>query len=171
MRVGDDHDLGEDVVERLDVGLPVAGDPCDGLVLGQLEVQAEQVADVALGPVRVGAGEERGELGTLAVQRASWVAKAAWSPALAAATRSTAIRMCSLSRSGQLVAGGVTVEPRDGGADVLLVAQQAARGGIGVGRPRDRGDDVLAGPDDVVGRGASTATRSQDSSPRHSAGR
>ena len=61
-RVGDDEDLVEDVVEGLDVGRPVALDARDRLVLGQLEVQREKVEDLLLGPVRVGAGEERGDL-------------------------------------------------------------------------------------------------------------
>src|SRR4029079_15908597 len=39
--VGEDHDFGEDVVERLDIGGPVTGDPGDRLVLGELEMERQ----------------------------------------------------------------------------------------------------------------------------------
>ena len=85
-----------------------------------------------------------------AVQRASWVANASLSPLFAAATRSTAIRMCCLRSSVSAVARGLAVVRHDRRADVLLVLEQATRGRVGVGRAGDRGDDVLAGPDDVI---------------------
>ena len=149
-RVGDDHDLGEDVVECLDVGRPVAGHPGDGLVLGELEVERQQVEDVLLGPVRVGAGEERRDLadvrGPARVVRRERVAVAR----LRGRDEVDRDQDVLLEQRRQRVARGLAVVRHDRRADVLLVLEQPARGRVGVGRARDRGDDVLAGPDDVV---------------------
>jgi hypothetical protein len=55
-----------------------------------------------------------------------------------------------LEEPGQRVARVLAVIRHDRRADVLLVLEQAAGGRVGVGRARDRCDDVLAGPDDVI---------------------
>ena len=150
-RVGDDHDLGEDVVERPDIRCPVAGDPGDRLVLGQLEMERQQVEDVLLGPVRVGAGEEGRELTD--VGRPACVVRRERGLVARLGGRDKVDRDHDvlLEQLGQLVAGGLAVVAGDRGADVLLVPEQSASRGIRIRRPGDRRDDVLAGPDDVVG--------------------
>ncbi len=56
-----------------------------------------------------------------------------------------------LEEPGQLLSCLRPVEGDDGVADVLLIAQQPACRGLRVRGASHRGDDVLAGPDDVVG--------------------
>src|SRR5438045_4157969 len=66
-RVGDDHRLGVDVVEDLDVSRPVLGQPRHDLTLGQLEMLLEKVPDVCFGPGRICAAQEAGDLARVVV--------------------------------------------------------------------------------------------------------
>ena len=72
------------------------------------------------------------------------------SPAFAAAMMSAAIRMCSRSEPGQLVAGRLAVERLDRVADVGLVLEQPPDRRLRVGRVRREADDREPRPGDVV---------------------
>ena len=149
-RVGDDEDLGEDVVECLDVGGPVSGQPGDGLVLRQFEVEREKVEDVLLGPVGVRAGEECGDLPDVRSPARIVGRERVVVAALGRRHEVDRDEDVLLEQPGQRVARFLAVVRHDRRADVLLVLEQAARGRVGVGCASDRGDDVLAGPDDVI---------------------
>src|SRR5688572_32804882 len=60
-RVRQDHDLVEDVVERLDRAVPVLVEEGGHLTLGELQMEREEIHDVLLWPIRVGRGEEAGD--------------------------------------------------------------------------------------------------------------
>jgi hypothetical protein len=60
--VGDGQDLGEDLIEGLEVGGPVLLQPGNNLLLGEGEVEGQEVDDVVLGPVGVRPAQEVGDL-------------------------------------------------------------------------------------------------------------
>ena len=86
----------------------------------------------------------------LAVQRASCFANAAVVAGLGGGHEVDRDEDVLLEQLGQARTCGIAVVAGDRGTDVLLVLEQSTGGGVGVGRPGDGGDDVLAGPDDVI---------------------
>ena len=149
--VGHGQDLREDVIEDGDVALPVLVEPPAELSLGEREVLAEQIAQILLMPIGVGSGEEGSDL-----VRVSF-------PALVALAE-----LCLVVRDGNVHqldsdedvaleevrqgrSGVGSVERDDGVTDVLLVSEQPSCGRLGVAGPGHRRDDVLAGPDCMVG--------------------
>src|SRR6185437_7014675 len=148
--VGEDEDLVEDVVERLDVGLPVLLEPGDRLVLGQLQVEREEVQDVLLGPVRVRAGEEARDLAGVVGPALVVLRELGVVALLRGGDEIDRDHDVFLEEPGQRVAGTLAVVRDDGSADVVLVPEQSLGGGAGLRAVIDRGDDVLAGPDHVI---------------------
>jgi hypothetical protein len=150
-RIGKDEDLVEDVVEGLHVRGPIAGDPRDRLVLRELEMEREEVKDVLLGPVRVGAGEELRDLCGVRGPACVVLREAVVVAGLGGRDEVDGDHDVLLEELRELVACSLTVVAGDSRTDVLLVLQEPARGDIRVGRTSDGGDDVLARPEDMVG--------------------
>ena len=110
-------------------------DPGDRLVLGELQVEREQVEDVLLRPVRIGAGEERGD--RLDVRGPARVVGRERRLIAGLGGRDEVDRDedVLLEQLGQPVTGGLPVEAGDRGTDVLLVPEQSPAAASASGVP------------------------------------